>query len=290
MSNVSALNLLTVFWVARNSAIGQPHAELLQSSHFLEQLLRPPQLSLLEFCLMKKVQSLLPVDLSLPERQLMEDGTMFVRLPTLADLDLFWQENKGRFAFACEGVSCRKPVFLREYEWIFGPTKASVVRAAMRWDRIGVGIEFYDQAEKDPESHEAFFIQRETNRQKQMLKGKWTSADESEYRRDCLVRPRASYRGWWQLKNLPRGYDKDTWFNPAIQHEEICDPHMPADQVAVKLQEQTFDDWKESDVDQVAYHDRASVVETIRYWRTEKKEGRDYYGSENERESRVKAA
>ncbi|HHZ8195730.1 TPA: hypothetical protein ACWMEF_005762 [Pseudomonas aeruginosa] len=116
------------------------------------------------------------------------------------------------------------------------------------------------------------------------------------YVKDRTFRQRCIMPASWALKLSVPGFPGRFSFTTIrhdlsnTQHEEICDPHMPADQVAVKLQEQTFDDWKESDVDQVAYHDRASVVETIRYWRTEKKEGRDYYGSENERESRVKAA
>ena len=238
---------------------------------------------------MKKIQPLLPVDLSLPERVLMEDDSMFVTLPTLDELEQFWNANRGQFAFACEGVSTKRPTFLREYEWIFGPTRTSVVRAVMRWDRLNVGCEFYDRASVDPAIHEAFFKDRDEYRESQMLRSRWTSDNELAYREDCLRRSHATYRGWWQLKNLPRGYDPDTWFNPAIAHEELFDPAMLIEEVARKLQEQTFDDWKQSDVNQLAYHDRQSIAEVIAYWRSEAAAGRDYYGREHERERIVAA-
>lgn len=232
---------------------------------------------------MKKNQTLLPVDIKLPERVLMAEGTMFVVLPTLGDLERFWAEHRDQFSFACEGVASAKPIFLREYEWIFGPSKVAVVRAAMRWDQLNVGCEFYDRATDDPIVHEAFFYDRDEFRKTQMLRSRWTREDEKAYRADCERRSRTSYRGWWQLKNLPRGYDPDTWFNPAIPHEELFDPDMPKAEVERQLQEQTFDDWKQSDFDQLGYHDRASIQETIAYWRREEEAGCDYYGRENER-------
>ena len=92
----------------------------------------------------------LPVDIKLPERVMFDDETMFVTLRTLDELERFWQENKGQFEFACEGKGWENPIFLREYEWVFGTSKSAVVRQVMRRSESGVSCEFYDWAKNDP--------------------------------------------------------------------------------------------------------------------------------------------
>ncbi len=58
---------------------------------------------------------------------------------------------------------------------------------------------------------------------------------------------------------------------------------MALAEVAEKLHEQTFDDWKQHGVwEEIEAHDRASIDETIRYWRNEQVAGKSYYGDENE--------
>jgi hypothetical protein len=57
---------------------------------------------------------------------------------------------------------------------------------------------------------------------------------------------------------------------------------MPIAEVEKTLQEQTFDDWKQSDVYEIEYHDRASIEEAIAYWRGEQAAGEGYYDDENE--------
>ena len=224
----------------------------------------------------------LPVDIKLPERVMFDDETMFVTLRTLDELERFWQENKGQFEFACEGKGWENPIFLREYEWVFGTSKSAVVRQVMRWSESGVSCEFYDWAKNDPSMHRCWFNDREAYRDSQIEKGLWSDEDEADYKADCIRRSPNTYRGWWQLKDIPGGCDPLDCFNPCIHHEELFDPNMPIVQVEKTLQEQTFDDWKQSDVYEIEYHDRESIANAIAYWRDEQSAGRGYYGEENE--------
>ena len=106
---------------------------------------------------------------------------------------------------------------------------------------------------------------------------------EAEYLADCVRRTPETYRGWWRFCDLPNGYAPDDWLNPGIDHEELFDPNMALAKVAEKLHEQTFDDWKPHGVwEEIEAHDRASIDETIRYWRNEQAAGESYYGDENE--------
>jgi len=231
-----------------------------------------------------KKKPLLPVDIKLPERVLLDDGTMFVTLRTLDELEGFWREHKGQFAYACEGKNWDNPLFLREFEWVFGTSKSAVVRTVMRWDVSGVGCEFYDWAKNDPEMRASWFHYRDEYRDSQIKRGLWSDEDEIGYQADCIRRSPETYRGWWQLKNLPGGFCPSDWFNPCIIHDQLTDPNMPVAEVERTLQEQTFNDWKKScaGVDEIEYHDQASIEEYIAYWRNEKAIGEGYYGCDNE--------
>ena len=229
-----------------------------------------------------KKKPLLPVDIKLPERVMFDDGTMFVTLRTLDELEKFWQENKGQFEFACEGKGWESPIFLREYEWIFGTSKSAVVRQVMRWSESGVSCEFYDWAKNDPSMHRCWFNDREAYRDSQIEKGLWSDEDEAAYKADCIRRSPNTYRGWWQLKDIHGGCDPLDWFNPCIHHEELFDPSIPIVQVEETLQEQTFDDWKQSDVYEIEYHDRESIANAIAYSRGEQFDTEAGYGEENE--------
>ena len=231
-----------------------------------------------------KKNPLLPVDIKLPERVLLEDGVMFATLRTLDELEQFWEEHKGQFELACEGKGVTSgQTFLREYEWVFGTSKSAVVRTVMRWGRSGIGCDFYDWAKHDPRMHECFFHDRDAYRDSRIERGKWSDKEEAEYLVDCARRTPETYRGWWRFCDLPNGYDSDDWFNPGIDHEELFDPNMALAEVAEKLHEQTFDDWKQHGVwEEIEAHDRASIDETILYWRNERAAGESYYGDENE--------
>lgn len=229
-----------------------------------------------------KEKQLLPVDINLPERVRSADGTMFVTLRTLDELARFWQEHKGEFEFACEGKGWDNPIFLRGYEWVFGTSKSAVVRTVMRWSESGVSCQFYEWAKNEPEMHRLWFIERDEFREYCMERGSWTDKDEANYKSDCIRRSPSTYYGWWDLKDIPGGMDPLDWFRQFTDAEELIDPNMPIAEVEKTLQEQTFDDWRESEPHEIEYHTHESIEETIAYWRTEQSFGQSYYGDENE--------
>jgi hypothetical protein len=225
-----------------------------------------------------RLKPLAPVDIVLPERVLLEDGVMFVTLRTLDELEQFWTEHMDQFQFACEGKNVGDaPCFLREYEWVFGSSKTAVVRTVMRWGRSGIGCEFYNWAESDPDMYEFWFGDRENFRASAIKKARWSAQDEADY----LQRTPETYRGWWRFCGLPKEYNADEWFSPVSEHDELIDPTMSPIQVAEILHEQTFDEWEDGNEREVVAHDRESIAETISYWRNERASGQGYYGDEN---------
>lgn len=231
---------------------------------------------------MKTKSSGLPVYIDLPDRTLLEDGTFFVRLRTLDELDEFWCEHRQKFAFACEGKVSNKPTLLHEYEWVFGPTKAAVVSTVLRWGQSGIGCEFYDWAKHNSQMHELFFLDRDAERDSMIEKGIWSVKDEANFRADCARRSAETYRGWWRFCNLPDGYSSNEWLNDDQGHEELFDPHMAYQEVVTTLQEQTFDNWRQTDSWELDSHDVESIDALIRYWKKERAQGESYYGDENE--------
>jgi hypothetical protein len=232
----------------------------------------------------KKV-STLPVDIKLPEGILLDNGTMFVILRTLDDLEKFWQEHHDQFEFAAEGIDQHDGnIFLRSYEWVFGTSKASVVSTVMRWGQSSIRCEFYDWAKTDPADHAHFFKDRELWRRDLIEEGRWSSKNEADYQDECIRLSPETYRGWWQLKDIPGGCTFLDWFDGHV--EEIIDPYMPLAEVKRKMQEQTFDHWRESGCGEVQYHNREDIDQYITYWHEEKAIGRDYYGIEDETTTR----
>jgi hypothetical protein len=230
-------------------------------------------------------ENILPIDMALPERILFDDGVMFVHLRTLDELERFWRENRHRFEYACEGHDrSERQEFLRSYEWIFGKSKAAVVRAVLRWDVMGVGVEFFDFSKHDPEMYAEWFRDRDACRRSEIEQGNWTSDDERNYQADCIRRSPESYKGWWQLKNLPGEWTNSEWFDGWSDREELFDPNMPVATVERILQEQTFDSWQESDSEEIKYHDSDSIDSEIAMWRQLQSLGDDYYGQENEKQ------
>lgn len=231
---------------------------------------------------MKTKSSRLPIYIELPERTPLEGGTLFVRLRTLDQLDEFWRKHRDKFDFACEGKISNAPNFLHEYEWVFGSTKAGVVRTVLRWGQSGIGCEFYDWAKHNSQVHEMFFLDRDAERSFQIEKGIWSDKDEVDFRADCVRRSVDTYRGWWRFCNLPSGSSPNEWLNGGQGREELIDPHMAYQEVAITLQEQAFDDWRQSDFWELESHDSESIDELIQYWKTVRAEGGGYYGEENE--------
>lgn len=222
----------------------------------------------------------LPVNIKLPERVMLENGTMFATLLTLDDFRKFWDAHRDRFAFACTGSGFDNPVFLRQNEWVFGTSKHAVVQTAMRWNESGITVEFFDCARNDPEQLEEFFLCREHFRDSGIKDGTWNGEEERAYQADCVRRTRESYRGWWQLKNLPEGRQECDWF---VDCDEIIDPHLPVAEVERTMQEQTFDDWMDSGIEELTFHGSAEIDQLVFDWITEKAMGsKTFYGQEND--------
>lgn len=205
---------------------------------------------------------------------------MFVRLRTLDELVQFWREHKDQFEFACEGIGhIHDNYYLQEYEWVFGTSKSAVVQTSMRWAAAGITCEFFEWSKHAPEHYSSWFKERDGYRDSQIENGRWTNADEEAYRADCLRRTPETYLGYWQLKNLPGGCAHWDWLTNS---EELINPNTPIAEVEQKLQEQTFDEWKSSDFEEIRYHDQTTIEKNIAYWLNVKEQGEDYYGRENE--------
>jgi len=217
----------------------------------------------------------LPVEIELPDRTLLEHGSFFVRLRTLDELDEFWCGHRQKFAFACEGKSSIKPTFLNEYEWVFGSTKAAVIRTVLRWGQSGIDCEFYDWAKHSSQMHESFFLDRDAERHSMIEKGVWSDKDETDFGTDCVIRSVNTYRGWWRYCNLPDGGNTE-WLNDDLDQEELFDPRMPSQEVVTTLHEQTFDSWRQSDFWELESHDAESIDELIRYRKKEREQGESF--------------
>jgi hypothetical protein len=222
----------------------------------------------------------LPIDLVLPENQALAGDAIFVRLPTLPALEQCWAEQRHIRPFAAKGVGgcISGQRFLNGYEWVFAPTKAALVATFTRWDEIGISVRWYDwKDDANAEiSHEEFFRDYESNRNRRMAEGEWTLQDEVDH----LEYSPERYTGEWIIENLPGQTDMGDWF--ALGFRSIIDPSLPIAVVTRLMQERTFDDWTEMDTYDIEVRDVTGMDEEIEYWRKEKREGAGYYGDENE--------
>lgn len=226
----------------------------------------------------------LPIDIPLQQGVILESGAVFVVLRTLAELEAFWLKNRHALPYAAKGIAYGEcQLFLNEYEWVFAPTKASLIKTVCRWDVVGIKCEWYDWATEEPSMHASWFVERDQFRIAQINSLLWDAESEENYQQDCKKRSPDTYRGWWILSNLPNGIEQYDWFSDfGDNKEELIDPNLPLAEVVQTLQEQTFDDWKEQSDRDLYCFDENGVSEDIAYWRNEQKNGDDYYGKENE--------
>lgn len=206
----------------------------------------------------------LPIDIKFQDGVLMDGGVMFVTIRSVEELEAFWFKNKGNFQFAARGIKYGdQQLFLDEDEWIFAPTKVTLIKALCRWDDIGIRCEFYNWSQHDPICWESFFLERDDYRARCMAEGVWSATQEARYQADCKKRSPETYRGWWRLVNLPDNLSDTEWFSQFCD-KEFIDPLLPVAEVERMLQELTFDDWSETDVmPEVGLMDHAGVVEHI---------------------------
>jgi len=207
-----------------------------------------------------------PVDIALP--------VIFVKLPTLDELEAFWKAHKNQFRYACEGKNDgATPFFLREYEWVFGKSKAAVVETVMRWGKSAIRVEYHNWAESDPEAYSGFVREHEIERESAIKASNWSAADEKNYRR----LPPESQRGWWRFAGLPDGYS----LGSSGAHESLYDSSVSTAEVARILHERVFDEWQSEELGEVRAHNTSTVDETIDYWKSERAAGNSHYGDEN---------
>lgn len=164
------------------------------------------------------------------------------------------------------------------YQWIFGPTKASVIETVLRLGKSGIHASFYNWKIHDPAMWGSFFADRNAYRSDMQKNGTWTTEDEKEWQ----SRTEENYHGWWRFEGVPDSSDVNEWFGVGNSAEELIDSAMSVELAIVKLCEQTFDEWGHQDMWELETHTPESVQETIDYWRKEQAQGEDYYGRENE--------
>lgn len=228
---------------------------------------------------MKRKAKLNPVEIVLPQREVLENGTIVVDLPTLFCFEEFWGANRNKFQFACQGMEAGfKPAYLRDYQWVFGVTKASVVETVLRLGRSEIHVAWYDWKTEEKDDWEFFFADQHTYRSGKIEEGVWTAEDEEKWQ----TRTEENYHGWWRFEGVPDSSDINEWFGIGSSAEQLIDPNMPLADVTTKLCEQTFDEWADIYEWELKTHTAESVQETIDYWLQEKSQGEDYYGAENE--------
>lgn len=220
---------------------------------------------------MKKIRQL-PINIKFPERVRLDGGAVFVTLRTMDEFEVFWNEHRHEYPYAAEETSCSdNPTFLSENEWVFATSKSILVKTVMRWEGIGIRCEWYDWAGDNPREHASFFEERDDYRAKEIENRTWNDSNERAYQEDCLLRNQETYRGYWQLINLPLDIPFCEWFSSC--YDEIIDAALSDASVTKMFQEKTFDDWKEDHPAWIDFHDTESIDRQIVYWRNEKRRG-----------------
>ncbi|WJD61550.1 hypothetical protein [Pseudomonas kurunegalensis] len=228
---------------------------------------------------MKPQKKINPVDIPLAQGLVLENGTIAIDLPTLSCLEQFWKANKDQLPYACQGIEHgNKPDYMRDYQWVFGPTKASVIETVLRLGQSDIHVCWFDWKTSSPDEWKMFFVDMNAGRDNLKEKGIWTAKDE----RSWQSRTPENYHGWWRFEGVPDSLCVDEWFGIGTSAEELCDPSMPLAEVTHRLCEQTFEAWRDVGMWELETHTPVSVGETINYWLKEKAMGEDYYGRENE--------
>lgn len=204
----------------------------------------------------------LPYEIPLPDGELLENGTMFVRLPTLSSLEIFWEKNKSRFSYAVQGSLAEgaDPFFHDNDDWIFGSSKASVIETLLRWGDSIIDFDFIEFAEWVVP---AYLNDREVFRTEEIEKGRWTDDDEQRYRADCEIRTLETYKGCWDFKDTDK-FSGSFLFEMGMP-EELIDPTMPREKVAELLFPWLFDESVENGGIYFSAHDSDSIDETIKF-------------------------
>jgi hypothetical protein len=175
-------------------------------------------------------------------------------LPTLDCLAEFWRVNRHRYPYAATCDS-NQSIFMRQYEWFFAPSAELLVEAVLRWESRDMRVA------KVPTS----FVPRI------FLSGK--SAGDAPPPRELNIDEH------WEILNPPCG----------MTSMELTTSHSPALPLSLTPAEATrrakqaiFRNWNREFESDVQFFDTAQVDKYVSYWLDERRNGRDYYGSETE--------
>jgi hypothetical protein len=222
-----------------------------------------------------------PVDIPLAEGVDLGDGAVFVRLETFEALDTFWMNNRQEVEFAAEGGGDAN--FLRQYEWVFGPTKQSVVKAVMRWDALGIRCEWFDSYAADPQFHDACLEDQRGARASGIRAGDWDAMDEESFKEWEA----GKYKGHWILVNLPLGQTHEELFcEPTRIGEpgEVYEKDMDVRFVEALYQRRIFDE-SECDIslleDGLRFRSSRAMFDLVKELRDASEECEAYFAAES---------
>ncbi len=143
----------------------------------------------------------LPIDIPSPRGAPLSSGAVLIHPTRFGELEEFWRTHREDLPYSAEGSKSYEgeQEYLAIGDWVFGPTKISVIKAVTRWDELDADCEWFDWASANPEEHAAYFVDRAIGRDKRREAGTWTEEDEQAFR----SRTTENHRGWWEYKNLP---------------------------------------------------------------------------------------
>ena len=218
-----------------------------------------------------------PAELQYDQWELLAGGAQFARLDTLDELRRAWAEMRGTKPYACCGTGAYNPaMFLRPHEWIFAPTKTSLISAITRWDEFGIFPSWYDSISLEQDAHDGIDASRFARRNLLIRQGRWGIADEAAFRVRTSKSDELILRGFWMLTKLPCGLSHYDWFSEQAAIPDDANLDRAAVDSAMRII--TYDDWKKyCPVDDVMIFEGEEVAGEIEYWELELAAGRDPY-------------
>jgi hypothetical protein len=228
-----------------------------------------------------EIHNRLPSDFPYSPGQELPGGGRFLRLRTLDELTRFWKRQRDALPYAVGSTFTTEGSenwFLAPYDWIFAPTRSAAIRAVLRWDQYPIRAAWFDWAGQCPKEHAEYFRVLQQTRERYKAAGAWTAEQERDFQR----RTPETYRGWWELTNLPTRLPASALLGDFP--DEIFDRALTAAQVEEKFQLQIFESYKAlySSHGHMQTFDRAAMDRHIDYCYDDRRRGGDYYGSCNE--------
>lgn len=218
-----------------------------------------------------------PADLQYDQWEVLPSGAQFARLDTLDELRRAWAEMRGTKPYACCGTgACNPAMFLRSHEWVFAPTKNSLISAITRWDEFGISPSWYGSTSVEDDAHDDIEASRVARRNRLMKLGRWGIADEAAFRTRTSKSDELIVRGFWMLTNLPFGLSHYDWFSEHATIPDDANLNNAAVDSAMRII--TYDDWKKyCPMDDVMIFEGEEVAGEVEYWECEQAAGRDSY-------------